>query len=69
MADIDKSGLNNEVVASTEDFEKDLKLNTSAFEVLERDFEEVRSSYLHSTQCIILLTIIYIILGYRRTFR
>ena len=31
----------NEVLATTEDFEKDLKLNTSAFEVLERDFEEV----------------------------
>lgn len=38
---LDKSGINHEVLASTEDFEKDLKLNSSAFEVLERDFEDV----------------------------
>lgn len=48
MADYDKiedkatkGGSNNEVLASADDFEKDLKVNASAFEVLERDFQDV----------------------------
>jgi hypothetical protein len=67
MADMDdklgKGGGNNENLATTEEFEKDLKLNTSAFEVLERDFQDVRRSLkycnFHLIACIYELRLSY----------